>query len=279
VLDQSSDVTAVVLTLGEATTDRAIDSLHQQTSPPHEIVIIRNVTPFHKALNEGALKVRTPFFIQVDADMILDPSCIAQLRRRVGRSTGMVVGHLRDALMREVVGVKLFRTACFANAKIPDSISPDTDFGLAIRSAGWKTVEIGKSRLGTIAGDPPTMGEHCPFYTVPYTFAKTLLEGNRYRYRRRMSRLRWHFEGLEESAHPFALVAQIGLSNGIFLAADRDLTASSVQSENLVQVQQFLPEATTEELDPIEVQLHESPAEMFEQYHRMGHELFQMGMS
>ena len=49
-----TDITAVLLTIGEETTQRAIDSVKKQTLPPQEIIIIENVTPFHKALNLGA---------------------------------------------------------------------------------------------------------------------------------------------------------------------------------------------------------------------------------
>src|SRR5712672_71664 len=75
------DVTAVVLSIGEATTDEAVASLRRQTLQPRDTIIVRDVVPFHNALNIGASQVKTPFFVQVDADMILDRECIATLRR------------------------------------------------------------------------------------------------------------------------------------------------------------------------------------------------------
>ena len=71
-----TEVTGLVLTIGEETTERAISSLKQQTIPPQDIIVIENVSPFHRAINVGWTRVKTPFFIQCDADMVLDPDCL-----------------------------------------------------------------------------------------------------------------------------------------------------------------------------------------------------------
>ena len=114
------DVTALVLTRGESTIREAVNSLYHQTMPLRDIVMVRDVVPFHKAINAGAARVKTPFFVQVDADMILDAHCIAALRNAVRRDVGIVVGRLRDALIDQVVGVKLFRTQCFRTCSFRD---------------------------------------------------------------------------------------------------------------------------------------------------------------
>ena len=61
------DVTALVLTRGELTIREAVNSLYHQTMPLRDIVMVRDVVPFHKAINAGAARVKTPFFVQVDA--------------------------------------------------------------------------------------------------------------------------------------------------------------------------------------------------------------------
>ena len=65
----NSDITAVVLSTGEAYTDRAIASVQRQTLPVADTVVVRGVSPFHRALNRGAAQVRTPFFAQVDVGL------------------------------------------------------------------------------------------------------------------------------------------------------------------------------------------------------------------
>jgi hypothetical protein len=142
----ANEISAVVLTTGEPTTQAAIDSLHRQTAALADIIVVRDIAPFHKALNAGVTQVKTPFFVQVDADMVLDDHCIDALRSGMRRDVGIVVGHLRDPLIGQVVGVKLFRTACFQIGMFEDSISPDTDFVADIARPGWKTVYIGRVR-------------------------------------------------------------------------------------------------------------------------------------
>src|ERR1700693_1475156 len=122
----ASGVTAVVLTTGEATTQQSMESLRGQSLSVDKTIVVRDVRPFHQALNAGAKQVTTPYFIQVDADMVLDRHCVATLRRAMKADVGMAVGLLRDALVRQVVGIKLFRTECFSNSEFRDYISPDT---------------------------------------------------------------------------------------------------------------------------------------------------------
>ena len=76
---QTGDVTALLLTVGEPYAERALASIQRQTMPAAAVIAVRDVIPFHRALNQGAAQICTPFFVQVDADMILDVSCFADL--------------------------------------------------------------------------------------------------------------------------------------------------------------------------------------------------------
>jgi hypothetical protein len=245
--------------------------------PPREVIVVRGKAPFHKALNTGAAQVKTPFFVQVDADMILDPHCIAALRGNMSRGTAIVVARLRDALIEEVVGVKLFRSKCFESEVFANSISPDTDFVNAISRRGWETVYI-----GSLGGDQwATYGEHRPTYTFSYTYHKSLREGRRYRYRRLISQLQGHLSQLELSRHPSALVAQIGLAHGIFLNADWDLHDITHYDESFARLDAFLSRpqtnrgCATSALPPAET----PSAESFRRVYRLGRDLGDTGHS
>ncbi len=48
-----SDVSAVVLTLGEPHTGRALESITRQTLPPAEVIVIEGVSPFFRAMNRA----------------------------------------------------------------------------------------------------------------------------------------------------------------------------------------------------------------------------------
>ncbi len=171
------------------------------------------MSPFFRALNEGAGRVRTEFFVQVDEDMILDPGCVQALRSAVRSDTGVVVGELRDALVGNVVGVKLFRTECFRRVGFADSISADTEFVTGLARRGWATVYISSSG---------TVGEHRPHYTPAYTYRKHLIEGRRYWYRSAPWGLKSRLAALEASHHPLAPLAQVALGHGFFWRSDAD---------------------------------------------------------
>ena len=230
-----SEVTAVVLSIGEPYTARAIESLAAQTVPLREIITVEHVSPFFRAINEGARRVSTPFFVQVDADMILDVTCIEVLLAGMRDDTGIVVGELRDALFGQVVGVKLFRTECFRRAAMPDSISPDTDFGAQLRQQGWQTAYVGES-----GNDRPALGEHRPDYSPLYTYRKLILEGSRLRHRGVRHGLFWIVGKLEQSTNPMAVLAQIALAHGFFLPSERDELKPPVDDARAGRLHAFL---------------------------------------
>jgi hypothetical protein len=200
------------------------------------VIEIRDRVPFHRALNEGAARVRTAYFVQVDADMVLDPTCCADLRACMAAGVGVVIGHLRDPLLGRVAGVKLFRAACFQEERFPDSISPDTDFGNAVARRGWTTVYAIKH-----AADPRhVFGDHRPEYTPLYTFRKYELLGARHRYRRAAQSLRELFRGLFASRHEAALFAVIGAAQGISLEGGSDLLAPQRRGADFERLRNFI---------------------------------------
>jgi hypothetical protein len=241
------DVTALVLSVGEFETDRAIASVHRQTLPPAEAIVVTGVSPFHRALAEGASRVRTPFFVQVDADMILDDSCVEDLRGCIADRVGMVVGHLRDPLLGRIVGIKLFRRECFDRIRLRDTVSPETDFVRDMLGERW-TMQYALKHTGPIGGSPGvrdvrdfhTFGEHRPDYGPHYTFCKFQLEGAKARYRKAGGGLRGMFRRLHASTHPAAIVAVIGAAHGIFMKGERDLQAPFGENAEIELLQRFL---------------------------------------
>lgn len=216
-----SDVSAVVLSMGEPFVGRALEALARQTMPVAEVVVVEHVSPFHRAINEGARRVNTPFFVQVDADMIPDATCVQELRAAMDDRTGATCGELRDPLMGQVVGIKLFRTELVRRYSVRDSIAQDVDFAQAIERAGWAFRYIGRPPADS--GLPArTLGEHQPDYTPAYTFQKYLVEGRRYRYRGARGGLFWRLEELARLSHPMIPLAQVAQAHGFFLRGERD---------------------------------------------------------
>src|SRR5262245_23707759 len=234
-----SDVTAVVLSIGEPFTDRAVASIGRQTLAAAETIVVRDVSPFHRALNQGAAQVRTQFFAQVDADMILEPTCLEELRTRMDDRLGLVSAYLRDALMGRAQGIRLYRTACFEHVEIRDTISPDMDFAQDIQRHGWGRLYA--LRYGAARPEHwHTCGDHQPDYTPNYTFCKFVLEGVRSRYRRREGRVRTKFRQLRASRHHAATIALIALSHGLFQRGAHDLLVPYGRTADFELLETFL---------------------------------------
>jgi hypothetical protein len=144
-----SDVTALLLTIGEPYTERALDSVRSQSLQCADLVVVdREVSPFHRAYNAGVRRVQSDFFVQVDADLILDPDCFAELRSCIHDTVGVVTGRLRDPLLGRIGAVRLMRTRCFDAGEMPDTVSPDTDFGATMEANGWRRLDALKWRAG-----------------------------------------------------------------------------------------------------------------------------------
>lgn len=265
-----NDVTAIVLTTGEATLDRALASVRAQTYELADTVVVEGVTPFHRAFNAGARAVRTPYFVQVDADMVLDPTCVARLHEVMAPGVGIVAGLLRDPLIGRIPAVKLFRAACFEGAPLPNSIAPEVDFYRAGQLAGWLTLYALRHdalRLGR-----HTFGEHRPEYTPAYTYATYYLLGSRYRYLRDLDGLRWRLRVLAASLHPCSTLARLALSHGLFFSCAEDVPKSypdTLEAEfldHLLRSPQRLDVPDSE----VERNLSLPPAEMFEELFALG---------
>jgi len=222
-----------VLTIGEETTSRAIASIEKQTLQPTEIIVIENVSPFHKALNLGASKVKTEFFAQVDSDMILDENCLEELRKCMTENVGIAIGQLRDPLLGVTSGIKMFSKECFEKIRFRNSVSPDTDFYNDMQKHGWKIryalnlgYKVESNKLWS------TFGEHRPTYTPLYTSSKYYVLGSRYRYRKDLEGFKWCFLGLQNGRDSIPIIAQIAMAHGIFSEEKTDLLMPSLYTSN-----------------------------------------------
>lgn len=261
------DVTAVLLTIGEPFLARARASIERQTQPPADVVVVAGVTPFHRAFNAGAARVRTAFFAHVDADMVLDPTALADLRAGMAPGIGLVVGGLRDPLRGSIVGLKLYRTACATAQPCPDSISPAVDLARAICARGWMTAHALAYRPGPRALWH-TFGEHRPDYTPLYTFTKFRLLGARYRRWRNGPGLRRMMALLRDSGHPAAPIALAGAAVGVFWAESRDALRPCAPSAELDRLAPLL--AVEPAAAPIAGALAADPRQAFLDHYAAG---------
>lgn len=272
-----SDIAAVVLTIGEETTQRAIDSVNRQTLPPEEIIIIKNITPFYRALNLGASRVKTDFFVQVDSDMILDENCLEDLKKCMVKDVGIAVGLLRDPIIGRISSIKMLRKKCFEEVQFKNSISPDTDFGSDILRYGWKTVFALRFSSKSDKNLWHTFGEHRPVYIPLYTFSKYTLEGRRLRYWKRLGRTvgpKSMLTKLKNSSHEMALIAQIAICHGIFTKEERDMLEPFTENEDFNFLERFLNSSGSYKINKFKfLNLFFLPKTVFKEYYKLGIDL------
>ena len=255
-----SDVGAVVLTLGEQTTSRAVASVQAQTLPVENLTVVQRLTPFHRALNAGAERITTPFFVQVDADMVLDAECFETLRHAMAPEVGIAVGALRDPLMGTIAGVKMFRRECFRELRLRDVLAPEVDFYSSLGQLGWLTRYL----VGTL-------GEHSPEYTADYVFGTYYLLGARYVQRGDLGGLAWRIGQLRHSSHAMAPVARVAMSHGACARETRDVAKprpSAVDSDFLRR----LAEHTDADVPPRQIRrlLALGPRPLFDGFRELG---------
>lgn len=209
------DVTALVLTIGEDTTERAIEALRRQTVPVKEIVVVKDISPFYRAMNEGVSRISTPFFLQCDADMIPDPDCIETMIKHVSEEIGITIGYLEDALLGKIQAIKMFRTECVREIQFADHVSPDTNYLGKMSARGWKHVFVSRGKDAGNGHAHDVMGMHDPDYNPLYTYSKFKLEGARMRERAVFNEFVGSIKVLGASEHPMAPIALAGICRGI----------------------------------------------------------------
>lgn len=143
-----ADVSALLLSLGEPTTQCAHRALLNQTVALDRIVRIEGVSPFSKAFNLGVSRISTEYFLQCDADMVLKPECVEVLLDAMACEYALVFGYLRDPLLGSVQGVKLFRTSVCRDFPLKPLAHCESQQLEDWSAAGWKFLKLTRC-LGT----------------------------------------------------------------------------------------------------------------------------------
>lgn len=110
--DLRDAVTVFVTTVGAPTLARCLDHLAAQDCR-FEQVLIDHVAPMSVAFQRMIDQCRTPFYVQVDEDMLLAPHAIRSLYDAIAGAPPTVAAHVADLydehLERCIFGVKIFR--------------------------------------------------------------------------------------------------------------------------------------------------------------------------
>jgi glycosyltransferase involved in cell wall biosynthesis len=180
----SNKLTVFVLVTEERENYRVcLEALNKQTVS-FKLDIVKNIYPMSKAMQEPINRCKTPYFIQCDEDIILNPTAIETMYNAIELSNNnifMICYPLTDChLNRELLGVKIFKHNIVKNYSYDFNNSAyDVEFQDRIKKDGYKfLVGIGN------------LGQHSPYWTNKSIFERYLILGEKFK--------QYHWSFIEE---------------------------------------------------------------------------------
>jgi hypothetical protein len=183
VCDLSPLVTVYVTTVGAPSFARCMEHLQAQDCT-FNLQVIDHVAPMQAAFQLMLDRCRTPYYVQVDEDMILLPHAVRTLYECIeaaGSTVAVYAGDLFDEhLQRCIIGVKIFRHAVVQRYPLVDVDGFEIHQVARLEADGFKIIR-------TTAGETPIEGETLGFHGTAWT-AESIYE----RYANLMRRRRTH---------------------------------------------------------------------------------------
>jgi len=172
VLDLSDAVTVFVTTVGAPTFDACLARLGEQDCR-FRVQVIDRVAPMSAAFQRMLDECRTPYFVQVDEDMLLEPHAVRTLHARLGAEpprTAMFVATLYDAHLRRCInGLKIFRHAIVRRYPFSASENFEIEQRRRFEADGYTVARVAVT-VEPVAGD--TLGLHGTHWTLPTIYER-----------------------------------------------------------------------------------------------------------
>jgi len=241
--DLSSEVTVFLLTVGDEANYRdCIAHLEAQTVRFQKQVIDR-VFPMSAALQQMLERCSTPYFVQVDEDMILRPAAVERLycsMRAASKRTALICGWLWDVYMDQPVqGVKIYRYEIVKRFPYTNSFSCEWTQVLEMGAAGYHIAVLPRKSCTTLFGDH---GKHYTPETIFLRFQRLVQKNRKY------GNMRWLeswakllISRVSSGGTTLDWYALLGMAAGIAgeIPADGELDASRPSQEFLRMRQYF----------------------------------------
>jgi len=165
------DVTVFVTTIGdEENFSDCIAHLQAQTVRCR-LEVIDHVAPMSAAFAEMHARCATPYYVQVDEDMLLYPHALARLRELIEQSDAsvpLVCAPLWDCdVERPLLGVKIYRSEIVKRFPYRDTLSCEVAQLWQMAAAGHHALV-----LPTNEGDAVCLGEHGKHYSPRTIFLR-----------------------------------------------------------------------------------------------------------
>jgi len=224
-VDFFDDLTVFVISTGEDTLDDCLRALGEQDCSFH-LEHIRDVYPMSVAFQAMPDRCQTPYFIQVDADMILYPHAIRTLYNAL-RSAKFFVYLVYAMLLEDGYGVrgsiKAWKREIFKWFEFKDSRTVDRSFARRVRRFGFRQRDIGE-----------VLGIHKPYHTSYSEYLKAKSDIEKWRFLRRPAKryalglLNNSIEAYPESKHQF-----FGVLLGSLTGRERLLRSKDARLEDI----------------------------------------------
>lgn len=192
--DISNEVTVFLITIGNSNYTDCLEHLQKQTVH-FRLDIIREITPLSKAFQEMINRCKTPYYIEVDEDMILNQDAIEYLYKTIkneqDQKTAMICCDLKDVHYDiPINGIKIYKHEIFKNFSYNLTYpSCEVDQLERLSQAGYKwkynSTVIGLhhpywnskdiyERYWNLAKKQDLLGGHCGFGDLINTLCKKL---------------------------------------------------------------------------------------------------------
>jgi glycosyltransferase involved in cell wall biosynthesis len=165
------DVTVFVTTVGdEKNFSECMAHLRAQTVRCR-IEVIDHVAPMSAAFAEMHARCTTPYYVQVDEDMMLHPQALSRLRELIGQSDGsvpLVCAPVWDCdVERPLLGIKIYRHEIVKRFPYQDTLSCEVTQLRQMASAGHHALV-----LPTEGPEVVCLGEHGKHYSPRTIFQR-----------------------------------------------------------------------------------------------------------
>lgn len=165
------DTTVFVTTIGDATNFADCLAHLEMQTVRCRIELIDRVAPMSAAFAQMHQRCTTPYYVQVDEDMMLYPQALDRLRELIGEtdaSVPLVCAPLWDCdVERPIQGLKIYRHDIVRRFPYRDTLSCEVDQLALMAKAGHHALVI-----STSAPDAECLGEHGTHYTPQTIFAR-----------------------------------------------------------------------------------------------------------
>lgn len=183
----SDAVTVFVTSVGAATATTCLDHLREQDCT-FTLRLIEGVAPMNAAFQQMLDECRTPYYVQVDEDMLLYPHAIRTLYESMVNAApdvAVTAADLYDVhVERCIIGVKIFRHDIVRRYPFRSMESFEIDQVLRFEADGYKLV---RPKAGPTPVDGQTLGVHGTHWTPSSIYQRYAnLERRRRRYPERM---------------------------------------------------------------------------------------------